>query len=348
MVYRAAMRVLKADDAAIAEAGAALRRGEVVAIPTETVYGLGADARNAAAVAAVFASKGRPSFDPLIVHVAREADAWAFVAGGVAAVPAAVRAVCARFWPGPLTAVLPRVPESAGGVVDLATSGLPTVGLRVPAHPVARAVIETMGAATNTVPGVAAPSANPFGGVSPTRAEHVTVPCALVLDGGPCATGVESTVVRATGDGRGLVVLRLGGVPVEALEATLREAGLDGGVTVAKPGEAVASPGMLERHYAPGARVVVVERGEAMEIALERGVMRGLLAYADVDDATRAAFDAVAVLSRVGDEREAAANLFAALRSLDGAGVGVIVAERAPERGLGRAINDRLGRAAAR
>ncbi len=313
----------------VAEAAAQLRAGGVVAFPTETVYGLGADAFNERAVARVFELKGRPRFDPLIVHVAETAD----VETVASAFPAEARRLAEAFWPGPLTLVLPK----REAVPDLVTAGLGTVGVRRPGHETAQALI----AAAQTP--IAAPSANRFGRISPTTAQHVRAEfgdAVGVLDGGPCATGVESTVVSLTGEP---VVLRLGGVAVEAIEAVLGRA-----VAVARPKqggdeaeEGRASPGMLERHYAPGTRLVMVEDAAGLDPA-GLGARVGLLA---LDAEPGGGWAAVEDLGGADDLAGAAARLFAAMRRLDEAGLDAIVAVRVPDRGLGRAINDRLRRA---
>jgi len=322
---------VRPDDAGVARAAAALRAGRLVGMPTETVYGLACNALDGRAVAAVFGAKRRPSFDPLIVHVAEPDDAWALAVD----VPGVARKLARAFWPGPLTLVM-RKTEAIGGLV---TSGLPSVGLRVPAHPVARRLIAAAG-----VP-VAAPSANIFGGVSPTRAAHVldgladAVDC--VLDGGPCETGVESTVVSVLTPTP--TVLRLGGTTVEALQDVVGkvEVAIGGSADDAQAGK--ASPGMLDRHYAPRARVILSTDDMNHHPCAFAG--SGLLAFADPGgDAHK--WGHVEVLSGSGDLREAAANLFAALRRLDEANVRTIWAQRVPDHGLGRAINDRLRRAA--
>lgn len=310
-------------DAEVAQAADRLRRGGVVAFPTETVYGLGADARNDAAVARIFEIKGRPRFDPLIVHVSEPG----MVADVAAEIPPAARELIRRFWPGPLTLVLPKRAE----VSDLVTAGLPTVGVRMPRHPLALELIHRAG-----VP-VAAPSANPFGRTSPTRAEHVASRLGgavdAILDGGPCAVGVESTILSFAEERP--VVLRVGGLELEAIEAAI------GPVRVAPPTDDLPlAPGRLLRHYAPHTRLVLVEEAAA----LPGGARAGLITFRGHPQ--EAAFGAVEVLSRAGDLREAAAHLFAAMRRLDALGLDVIHAERAPDHGLGRAINDRLRRAA--
>jgi L-threonylcarbamoyladenylate synthase len=314
------MKVTKATPEALAEAAAALRRGELVAFPTETVYGLGADATNARAVAAIFEAKGRPRFNPLIAHVA---DVTA--AGRLGKLTAHGRLLADAFWPGPLTLVLEKQPDCP--VADLATAGLATVAVRVPAHPIARWLLLAAG-----VP-VAAPSANRSGHVSPTTAAHVASDLgdrvAMILDGGPTMVGLESTVVDVTG--KWPVILRLGGVSREAIADVI------GASVELATGDAdkPASPGMLARHYAPATRLRLnareVRDGEA------------LLAFGP---RMPAHVGPVVNLSASGDLAEAAANLFAALRTLDAAGATAIAAMPIPEEGLGEAINDRLRRAA--
>ncbi len=318
-------RVLPAaDPAAIHEAASILRRGGLVAFPTETVYGLGADAFNPIAVARVFGVKARPSFDPLIVHLSDGAE----LARVSPSNDPRVLALGARFWPGPLTLILPRCP----GVPDLVTSGLETVGVRVPAHPAARALIAAAGTP------VAAPSANPFGYVSPTTAAHVAellgASVDLVLDGGPCAVGVESTILSLAGDSP--VILRPGGVSREALEEAL---GLPLGVSSAA--ERPIAPGQLPRHYATRTplRVLPGPAGTAPHGRV------GLLAWST---APSEGYASVEVLSPDGSKEAAAARLFAALRRLDAAGLDLILVEPCDEAGLGHAIMDRLRRAAAR
>lgn len=326
--------------ASVAVAAAALRAGELVAFPTETVYGLGADALDARAVARVFEAKDRPRFDPLIVHLADAAEIERYAIDEDAADPR-VAILAARFWPGPLTLVL-RKRDSIPGIV---TAGLPTVALRVPAHPVALALIRAAG-----LP-VAAPSANRFGRVSPTRAEHVVSQLGgrvrIVLDGGPCSVGVESTVLLlAAGDA---ILLRPGGLPVESIEDAI------GPVGRASDGDAAAvalSPGRQASHYAPSAVLRIVDPWSGPALVAAAGERLGLLA---ADAAGRAwaqgaggPFSAVEVLSARGDATEAAAGLFDALHRLDAAGVDRIVAQPVAEDGLGRAIMDRLRRAARR
>ncbi|NBE06995.1 L-threonylcarbamoyladenylate synthase [Paragemmobacter ruber] len=303
----------------IARAAEILRAGGLVAFPTETVYGLGGDARSDHAVARIFEAKGRPRFNPLIVHVPDVDSARRF-----ARLDARAEAVAAAFWPGPLTLVLPL--RADAGVSPLVTAGLETVAIRVPAHPVARALLQAFGGP------LAAPSANPSGKVSPTRADHVRAGLAgrieAILDGGACAVGVESTILGLEGAPS---LLRPGGVPAEALEAVLDCAPVAGG-SAARPN----APGQLASHYAPGAMVrLEVTVPEPGEIWVGFGPCPG----------------AALSLSETGDLVEAAARLFHVLREADalaGAGAsGRIAFAPVPETGLGRAINDRLRRAAA-
>ena len=301
--------------AAVEEAARSIRAGKLIAFPTETVYGLGADATDDRAVAAVFEAKGRPRFNPLIVHVAGRDEAEA-----LAVFDDRARRLAGRFWPGPLTLVLPRTPDSP--VSWLASAGLDTLALRWPAHHLAEALIRAAGRP------LVGPSANRSGRLSPTTAAHAAAElggqAAMVLDGGPCRLGLESTVV-ALGSGAP-ALLRPGALGAEAIEAEVGP--------LAEPAPSAgdmprASPGMLLRHYAPDSplrmEAAAARPGEAM---LGFGAVNG-----DLN------------LSPSGDLAEAAANLFAMLRRLDGGG-GIAVAP-IPDRGLGRAINDRLRRAAA-
>ncbi len=311
--------ILAASPDAIRQAADALRAGRLVAFPTETVYGLGADATSDSAVAAIFEAKKRPSFNPLIVHVTSLAAARALVRFDPLS-----EDLAARFWPGALTLVLPRLEGSP--VSLLASAGLETIAIRVPAHEVARAIIDAAG-----VP-VAAPSANASGSVSPTRAEHVAQSLGdavdLIVDAGPCPVGVESTVV-ACEEGTA-TILRPGGVTAEELSAVAARVEIATGSS-----DAPASPGMLESHYAPDATL----RLDATSIAAGEA----LLSFGD-RSLTGAAEELN--LSPRGDLREAAANLFAFLRDLDGRHDRIAVVP-IPDEGLGLAINDRLKRAAA-
>jgi len=311
-----------------ARAAALLRAGDLVAFPTETVYGLGADARNGRAVAAVFEAKGRPHFNPLICHFPDAAAAF-----DEALPDGRARALAERFWPGPLTLVLPRRP--ACRVDLLAGAGLDTLAVRVPAHPLALALLRAA-----AVP-VAGPSANRSGQVSPTTARHVLDGLggriAAVLDGGPCAVGVESTVLDLAAGGAAL--LRPGGVPVEAIEAVIGPVARPIPVSAAAATRTLRSPGMLLSHYAPALPVRLGARDVAANEAL--------LAFGPALPGAGAVWQ----LSEARDLREAAAALFAGLRWLDaqGARLGLarIAAMPVPMDGLGAAINDRLERAAA-
>ncbi len=313
---------------AIQTAAALLRDGKVVAFPTETVYGLGADALNERAVAQVFSIKNRPHFDPLIVHVP-EKEA---VAQYVTVIDSRAAVLMERFWPGPLTLVLKKRPL----VPDLVTAGLDTVALRVPAHPVALALLRAAGTP------IAAPSANPFGYVSPTTAIHVQEMLGealeIILDGGPCTIGVESTVCALTNDK--VVILRPGGVTVEEIEAVVGPV-----MTIPSSQADARSPGTLPRHYSPHVPLVLLAPGEAIP-SLSNKERVGLLTLAP-----RSGTEGYAVrevLSKTGDLLEAATHLFAVLRRLDQAGLARVIVESVPEIGIGRAIMDRLRRAATR
>jgi L-threonylcarbamoyladenylate synthase len=312
----------------VARAAALLRAGELVAFPTETVYGLGADARSGRAVAAVFEAKGRPHFNPLICHFAEAEAAFAEALPDDRA-----RTLAARFWPGPLTMVLPRRAECR---IDLlAGAGLDTLAVRVPAHPLALALIRAA-----DVP-VAGPSANRSGQVSPTTAEHVLDGLggriAAVLDGGPCAVGVESTVLDLAAGGAAL--LRPGGVPVEEIEALIGPVARPIPIAAAERTRSLRSPGMMLSHYAPSLPV----RLDALAVAADEA----LLAFGPPLPGAGAVWQ----LSEARDLRDAAARLFAGLRWLDAEGqrlgLARIAVMRVPMAGLGAAINDRLGRAAA-
>jgi L-threonylcarbamoyladenylate synthase len=308
--------------AAITEAAEHIRAGRLVAFPTETVYGLGGDATSDRAVARIFDTKSRPRFNPLIVHVP-DPDA----ARQLVTFTPEARRLSDLFWPGPLTLVLPRRPDCP--VSLLAGAGLDTLAVRMPAHPVALALLRAVGRP------IAAPSANRSGRVSPTLADHVREELgesvALVLDGGPCRVGIESTVLDLTRDPP--VLLRPGGVAREALEGVLGPLGVPGSPT---DGEAPSSPGMLASHYAPALPVrlnaVAPRPGEAW------------LGFGPTNPQNR---PPDLQLSAAGDPIEAAAGLFAALRALDRAPFTAIAVMPVPEAGLGAAINDRLHRAAA-
>jgi L-threonylcarbamoyladenylate synthase len=311
------MAVVRADRRAIKAAADALRRGELVAFPTETVYGLGADATNGRAVAALFAAKGRPRFNPLIAHVA-DVDA----AARLGELGELGHRLAAAFWPGPLTLVVAR--RAGCPVADLATAGLATLALRVPAHPVAQLLLGDVDRP------ITAPSANRSGRVSPTTAEHVVADLGesiAILDGGASGIGLESTVVDVTGEP---IILRPGGI---ARADIARVIGRSVGVADGEPARP-ASPGMAARHYAP----LTPLRLNALHV----GAGEALLAFGTPIRHT----GAVVNLSPSADLAEAAANLYAALRALDRSGAPRIAAMPIPEQGLGEAINDRLRRAA--
>jgi L-threonylcarbamoyladenylate synthase len=319
-------RVMPANAQAIADAAHTLAAGGLVAFPTETVYGLGADAASGTAVARLYAAKGRPSFNPLIAHVPDLA-----AARRLARFDAAAERLATAFWPGPLTLVLPKARGCP--VSDLATAGLDTVAVRVPAHAVARDLLAAFAGA------IVAPSANRSGHVSPTTAEHVIGDLGgridLVLDGGATPVGLESTIVACLD---GPVLLRPGGLPRDRIEEVV--GGPLGSAPTHAPADAAPlGPGMLASHYAPRAR---------LRLGVE-GVVPGeaLLAFGPrpVPGAQHAAM--TLNLSARGDLVEAAANLFSHLRALDAAGIATIAVAPVPPEGLGEAINDRLTRAAA-
>lgn len=304
---------IAADAAGLARAAALIRAGEPVAVPSETVYGLAADATSGEAVARIYAAKGRPAFNPLIVHVAERAEAAA-----IADLPAAASKLAEAFWPGPLTMVLPARADTP--VAALVQAGLPTVAIRMPAHPVMRALIEASGRP------LAAPSANASGRISATRAEHVAATLGgripLILDGGATAHGLESTIVAVETDR--LRLLRPGPIDPAALAEVT-------GLPVGTGGSGIEAPGQLSSHYAP-ARPLRLD-------ATERRPGEWLIGFGPVagDDS----------LSPSGDLVEAAARLFEALYRADASGAAGIAVAPVPAEGLGLAINDRLARAAA-
>ena len=336
-------KVLKADDESIARAAQLIRDGQLVGMPTETVYGLAADAMNADAVRSIFAAKGRPSDNPLIVHIAALSDLEGLILGELSP---QVLALAQSFWPGPLTLVLPK----GSNVPDGVTAGLNTVAVRMPSHPVARRLIQQSGCK------IAAPSANLSGKPSPTTAQHVyddmqgKIP--LVLDGGESKVGLESTVLDMTGDLP--TVLRPGGITVEMLRKVLGTVNVDPGVlSPVETKEPVRSPGMKYKHYAPDALLTIV-KGEAQDVA------RCILGRYDAD---RSAGLSVAILGMEPHRRHygernffplgqasmesAAAQLFAQLRRLDDEGVQRVYAEAFVAEGIGLAIMNRMNRAAA-
>jgi len=318
--------ILPAGEAAVAVVARTLANGGLVAFPTETVYGLGADATNAFAIARLYQAKGRPAFNPLISHVGDLNAARA-----IGRFDATALALAEAFWPGPLTLVLPRGAGCA--VAELATAGLETVAIRVPSHPVARAILRAFGRP------VVAPSANLSGHVSPTTAAHVQSDLEgridLIVDGGPVAVGVESTIVGCFGQP---MLLRPGGLPRENIERVLGRALVQPATDAGSDSVQPLAPGMLASHYAPRTRVRLnatsVEAGEA------------LLAFGTPPQGADSAA-AVMNLSPRGDLDEAAANLFGYLRALDAARAKAIAVMPVPDEGLGEAINDRLRRAAA-
>lgn len=311
----------------VVHAARLLREGKLVSFATETVYGLGANALDVNAVARVFAVKNRPHFDPLIVHIAdrswlpRLVTEWSATAERLAN----------HFWPGPLTLVLPKTDL----VPDLVTSGLPSVAVRMPSHPLALELLRLA-----DVP-VAAPSANLFGQLSPTCAEHVADRLGdqidYLLDGGPCSVGVESTVLLL--ESCRAILLRPGGVPLEDIESLIGPVELPSRTTTSDH-EAAPSPGMLPQHYAPRTPLAIID-----DLGTLASPSRCALLTLQPHPAA-SSFAVVEVLSAGGDLTEAAANFFAALRRLDAACVERIVALPFPNHGLGRALNDRLMRAA--
>jgi len=319
-------QILPAGEAAVVAAARILAEGGLVAFPTETVYGLGANAANSAAIAHLYQAKGRPAFNPLIAHVGDIA-----AARRIARFDAPAMALAEAFWPGPLTLVLPKAQGCT--VADLATAGLDTVAIRIPAHPVAREILRVFGGA------VVAPSANLSGHVSPTTAAHVQSDLSgridLIVDGGAVAVGVESTIVGCFEEP---MLLRPGGLPRAEIERVLGRALLQPPADADSDSGQPLAPGMLASHYAPRAKVrlhaISLEPGEAL-------LAFGLGAISGIDAAS-----AVMNLSPRGDLDEAAANLFGYLRALDSKGAQTIAVMPIPDDGLGEAINDRLRRAA--
>ncbi|RAJ92497.1 L-threonylcarbamoyladenylate synthase [Larkinella arboricola] len=302
-----------------------LEQGEVIGLPTETVYGLAGNALNPDAVLKIFKVKNRPSFDPLIVHTDSLDKAETFVT----AIPEKARRVAERFWPGPVTILLPK----KAVIPDLVSSGLDTVAIRIPNHPLALKLLSVL-----DFP-LAAPSANPFGYISPTTARHVVqqlgdqIP--YVLDGGSAQVGIESTIIGFSDDGP--IVYRLGGMTLEKLEAVLGKVAVRSHST-SNP----KAPGMLSSHYAPRKPLLLKTPQEILKTHKPERI--GVLAF---DELTRLIpLENQQILSVTGDLNEAAKNLFAAMRALDALDVDVIVADLLPEMGLGRAVNDRLRRAA--
>ena len=300
-----------------------LDQGELVAIPTETVYGLAGNARNESAVARIFEVKKRPFFDPLIVHI----GAISQLSEIADDLPSWAEALAHKFWPGPLTLVLPKSPA----IPDLVSAGLPTVAVRMPNHNLTLNLLSTL-----SYP-LAAPSANPFGYISPTTAEHVQAQLgddiAYILDGGPCMVGIESTIVGY--DDSNAIIYRKGGIPLEEI------AEITGSLTRVEDHSNPLAPGMLKSHYAPSKKVVMGEISDLLKTHASQQI--GILSF-------RKQFSEVAASRQIqltsdGDLKEAAKNLFAALRKLDAMPITHILVEPVPDQGLGQAINDRLRRA---
>ena len=311
------------NDEAIHRAAEIIRGGGIVAFPTETVYGLGADAYNPLAVARIFEVKRRPYFDPLIVHIAYPAHLKKLVKQ----IPSSAKKLTEKLWPGPLTVVLLKEEN----IPDIVTAGLPSIAVRMPDHPMALSLIKE-----SKCP-IAAPSANPFGYLSPTTAEHVREQLGdqvdLILDGGPCPVGVESTIVSFLENKPRL--LRPGGVSLEEIEAMI------GKVEISPIKDRPFAPGMLPRHYAPRTPIVLDWDEKHLDSYKDKKI--GFLAFQEPENFLK--FEHIEVLSKKGDFREAAANLFSAIRRLDALHLDLILAEAVPEAGLGRAIMDRLRRA---
>ena len=312
----------------IQKASTYLQQGQLVAIPTETVYGLAGNALDVKAVSSIFETKDRPSFDPLILHVASLEQVNPFVSS----FPEKLKRLAEAFWPGPLTVLLPR----QASVPDLVTSGLDRVAVRVPNHPLTLALLAQL-----DFP-LAAPSANPFGYISPTQAAHVEAQLGTqipyILDGGACAVGLESTIVGM--EGEQVVIYRLGGLELSKIES------LVGPVTVqAHSTSNPSAPGQLASHYAPRKPFLVGELNELVPKLIQEGKAFGVLSFSTHFPALPS--DREFVLSPSQDLQEAAQRLFMGMRLLDESDAAVIVAEFVPEIGLGRAINDRLKRAAA-
>lgn len=343
-------RLSSNEESAIEQAAELIRYGGVVAFPTETVYGLGADAFNPIAVARVFEIKNRPSFDPLIVHISDLGN----LDDLVERFDEPVHHLAERFWPGPLTIILPKRNE----VPDIVTAGLPTVGVRMPDHVTALRLIRAAGTP------IAAPSANCFGSVSPTTADHVRVSLGetsvdMILDGGDCAAGVESTIISFADSADLPILLRPGATPIEEIEEQIgrvRRAAPDGSKG---DDNTISAPGMLKTHYSTRTPLMLIRQYDsecewsALRAQIEREFPEhskiGLLCLGShLDFVPIVDFAAKELLSPAGDLTESAANLFAAMRRLDVAGLDLIVAIGVPDEGLGLAINDRLSWAAHR
>lgn len=314
------MKILEATSHNISKAAEAITSGGLVAFPTETVYGLGADGLNPIAVSKIFEAKNRPAFNPLILHVAnfQQLESTCYLTNKK------IEVLISEFWPGPLTLVLPKKEI----VPDIVTSGHATVAVRMPDHPVALSLISKAGKP------VAAPSANKFGGLSPTTAAHVakqlTANVDIILDGGPCKVGVESTIIEITENE--IILLRPGGLPIEELEEVAGNISLKK-INSVNPN----SPGQLAFHYAPKIPLKILNDKVMSELQGKR--VGGLLFKENIYDIK---FDTVKILSKKGDLHEAAANLFSYLHELENSDIDLIVAEPIEEKGLGKAIMDRL------
>jgi L-threonylcarbamoyladenylate synthase len=315
--------ILPAISKNIKKASEIIRKGGIVAFPTETVYGLGADAFNSHAVARVFEVKNRPRFDPVIVHINPLID----IEQLCLKIDERAKKLMEKFWPGPLTIIL----QKSSKIPDIITAGLPAVAVRMPSHPVALELIKEAG-----IP-IAAPSANPFGYLSPTTAEHVNEQIGekvdLILDDGKCPIGIESTVIDITK--KEPILLRPGGLPLEDIEHVIGKVKISD-VSPERP----HSPGQLPCHYSPYTPIKILEN---KKFTIPRGKKVGLLAFNSLD--VELPYVKVEVLSPQGDLREAAANFFSCLHRLDGAGLDIIFAEPIEEVNLGQAIMERLRRA---
>lgn len=313
-------KIVKPTDQALKEAASLIRKGQVVAFPTETVYGLGANAFEAKAVTKIFEVKQRPYFDPLIVHIADFKDLEKLCRK----VNKKARILAKKFWPGPLTLLLPK----SKLIPEIVTASLETVAIRMPSHPVALKLIKEA-----RVP-IAAPSANLFGCLSPTTAQHVAEQIGkkigLIIDGGKCPLGIESTVI----DPISKTVLRLGGLPLEEIEKVI------GKVKISSFNQLPLSPGQLPHHYCPRTPLKILEN---KNFNLPKGVKAGLLAFKPPKD--KLSFKRIEVLSVSEDLQEAASNFFSSLHKLDKANLDIIYAQPLPEKGLGRAMMDRLRKA---
>lgn len=313
----------------IAKAKFLLESGELVAIPTETVYGLAGNALNTEAIALIFETKNRPAFDPLILHTSSLERVEDFVTS----FPEKLRVLAKKFWPGPLTLLLPRKTS----VPDLVTSGLDRVAVRVPKHPLTLALLESI-----DFP-LAAPSANPFGYISPTKPEHVAAQLGAqiryILDGGACEVGLESTIVGL--EGEEIVIYRLGGLEISEIEKLV-------GLVKIKDHSSSnpQAPGLLESHYAPRKPFILGDLNVLVKENLEKKTGFAVLSYSD--NFPEISHENQIALSSERNLHEAAKNLFSAMRKLDEGSASVILAELLPEEGLGKAINDRLKRAAAK